>query len=208
MIEKLKKIKKKEPNVNKAKIQLVIFLAFMAFAFAYSKILVTRINKNDVKNNLPTINESISLSSLNNYDFDLKITVLENNNKTNYTYKGNITNDNGNISINNDKYIILDNEYYDKSYNKKEDIFYSIDTKYLNLSYIANYLKEENLVDNTYEIKLDVIVNNKLEQVLVYADKRIDNNELILTIDYTNLVKLENKNINSYIAEYQLYNFA
>lgn len=208
MIEKLKKIKKKEPNVNKAKIQLVIFLAFMAFAFAYSKILVTRINKNDVKNNLPTINESISLSSLNNYDFDLKITVLENNNKTNYTYKGNITNDNGNISINNDKYIILDNEYYDKSYNKKEDIFYSIDTKYLNLSYIANYLKEENLVDNTYEIKLDVIVNNKLEQVHVYADKRIDNNELILTIDYTNLVKLENKNINSYIAEYQLYNFA
>lgn len=208
MIEKLKKIKKKEPNVNKAKIQLVIFLAFMAFAFAYSKILVTRINKNDVKNNLPTINESISLSSLNNYDFDLKITVLENNNKTNYTYKGNITNDNGNISINNDKYIILDNEYYDKSYNKKEDIFYSIDTKYLNLSYIANYLKEENLVDNTYEIKLDVIVNNKLEQVHVYADKRIDNNELILTIDYTNLVKLENKNINSYIAEYQLYNSA
>lgn len=209
MLDKiLKKNKKKKPNVKKAKIQLVILLAFMAFAFAYSRVQVTKINNYNNNDNLPIINNDISLSEIKKYDFNLDIKVLENTVQTKYSYKGNIENQNGNININNDKYIILDKEYYDKTYSKVDNMFYSIDNKYLDLTYISQYLKDEYIVDDTYEIKLDTIVNNKIEQAYVYVDKRINDNKLILTIDYTNLVKLKNKNINSYIVEYQLYNIA
>lgn len=203
----INKGKNKKTELEKAKIELVIFLVFIAFVFAYSKILVAR--NHNIKDNTDIIDikSSISLNEIKKYDFSIKISVTQDNIKNEYVYSGNIDNENGNITYNNNKYIILNEEFYDKDYNKVDNMFYNIDNKYLYLDNIKSYLIDDNLVNNQYQIKLNEIINQKFEEVYIYIERQEVENKIILNIDYTNLVKLQNDNITSYIIEYQIYNF-
>lgn len=196
---------KKKDSKNKAKIELLILMIFMVFAFTYTKMLSLK-NKPNIDNipsnsiNSPS-NEDISFKDIVNYNFKIKATINKNEGTKVLNYTGNVNNTNGSIIKDGKSYHIINNEYYDNEYNKANDLFDVIEAKYFSLDNISNYITRDNLKNNHYETKVNVIVNNQLQEAYIYLD--IINNTTI-KIDYTNLAKLTDTTINSYLVEYTI----
>ena len=189
--------KTKEEKLKRAKIELVIFLVFIAFVFAYSKILVMRNNHGGISRE--DIINKVNLGSLDKYDFNIEIDVDNNV----YKYTGNI--DNGNGVINGFK--IINNEYYDSNLNKINNVFYLLDNKYFNLNTISNYLVEDNYKNNRYEVSVNDIINNKMVDVFIYIDVKYNKDNIDIRLDYSNLANIIDSNINTYKVEYIINNY-
>lgn len=199
-------MEKEEKKKKKAKIQLLIFFIFIVFAFTYTKMLSFRSNK---YNNVENTNEKVqyTLDELKNYNFNINISVVENNINKSYYYSGRIDDKNGSITTEENTYQIINNLYYDNNYEQVNDLFYKIDNKYLDISNIKAYINEADYNNNTYEVHLTEVISNKVENFVIYINETYSSNNIIIKIDYSNLVKLYYPDINSYIVNYILSNF-
>lgn len=204
-MEENKKEEKKKLNIKerwkdkreRAKIELMLygifFLAIIIFARISSSFSDSNIPKdNDIKSFINDITD--------NYQYDIDITIDNNN----YKYYGSKLGHNMDITRvvdnkedyfyqMNDKYYILDTRG-NYILTTAEDIYPYIEYRYLNINNIKQFIKLGTKNDTVYSVKVsDIVLNNNSADTITLTVNEEDKNILI---DYTNLFKIDNSNIN------------
>ena len=182
---------------ERAKIELMLYGIFFLVIIIFARIsssMSTNIPKdNDINN---TFIDEIT----DNYQYDIDITI--DNNK--YKYFGKKLGDNMSITRivgtkeeyfyqMNDKYYILDTKG-NYILTTAEDIYPYIEYRYLNINNIKQFIKLGTKNDTVYSVKVsDIVLNNNSADTIALTVNEEDKNILI---DYTNLFKIDNSNIN------------
>lgn len=182
---------------ERAKIELMLYGIFFLVIIIFARIsssMSTNIPKdNDVNN---TFIDEIT----DNYQYDIDITI--DNNK--YKYSGKKLGNNMSITRivgtkeeyfyqMNDKYYILDTKG-NYILTTAEDIYPYIEYRYLNINNIKQFIKLGTKNDTVYSVKVsDIVLNNNSTDTITLTVNEEDKNILI---DYTNLFKIDNSNIN------------
>lgn len=218
------KEKMKDKRYN-AKIQLIGYGILIVIAILYVNISNKNYNynypynKTDKKNNTTETSATIKEKSLletinNNYEYDIKIEQITEENETkNNQYTGLKYKDILSIETNNKTYYLKNNEYYEKIENdyqltELKTIYGEIDTKYITLKEILNYLDKSSLdhttnyssgkIVSTYILPLKDILPNYIENDYIEFNIEENNEKLNIEIDYSSLIKQENKKVKSY----------
>lgn len=203
-MEENKKEEKKKLNLKerwkdkreRAKIELMLygifFLAIIIFARISSSFSSSNIPKdNDVKSFINDITD--------NYQYDIDITIDNNN----YKYYGSKLGHNMDITRvidnkedyfyqMNDKYYILDTKG-NYILTNDSDIFPYIECRYLDINNIKEYIKLATYNDNIYSVKVsDIVLNSNSSDVITI---KVDEDNKNIIIDYTNLFKIDNDNL-------------
>ena len=63
------------------------------------------------------------------------------------------------------------------------------------------------LLDSRYEVTINDVIDNKMSSFIIYIEQISNDDQIIINIDYTNLVKLYNTDVTSYVVNYTLSNF-
>lgn len=182
---------------ERAKIELMLYGIFFLVIIIFARIsssMSTNIPKdNDINN---TFIDEIT----DNYQYDIDITI--DNNK--YKYSGKKIGNNMSITRivgtkeeyfyqMNDKYYILDTRG-NYILTTAEDIYPYIEYRYLNINNIKQFIKLGTKNDTVYSVKVsDIVLNNNSADTITLTVNEEDKNILI---DYTNLFKIDNSNIN------------
>ncbi len=182
---------------ERAKIELMLYGIFFLVIIIFARIsssMSTNIPKdNDINN---TFIDEIT----DNYQYDIDITI--DNNK--YKYFGKKLGNNMSITRivgtkeeyfyqMNDKYYILDTKG-NYILTTAEDIYPYIEYRYLNINNIKQFIKLGTKNDTVYSVKVsDIVLNNNSTDTITLTVNEEDKNILI---DYTNLFKIDNNNIN------------
>lgn len=182
---------------ERAKIELMLYGIFFLVIIIFARIsssMSTNIPKdNDINN---TFIDKIT----DNYQYDIDITI--DNNK--YKYSGKKLGNNMSITRivgtkeeyfyqMNDKYYILDTRG-NYILTTAEDIYPYIEYRYLNINNIKQFIKLGTKNDTVYSVKVsDIVLNNNSADTITLTVNEEDKNILI---DYTNLFKIDNSNIN------------
>lgn len=182
---------------ERAKIELMLYGIFFLVIIIFARIsssMSTNIPKdNDINN---TFIDEIT----DNYQYDIDITI--DNNK--YKYSGKKLGNNMSITRivgtkeeffyqMNDKYYILDTRG-NYILTTAEDIYPYIEYRYLNINNIKQFIKLGTKNDTVYSVKVsDIVLNNNSTDTITLTVNEEDKNILI---DYTNLFKIDNGNIN------------
>ena len=182
---------------ERAKIELMLYGIFFLVIIIFARIsssMSTNIPKdNDINN---TFIDEIT----DNYQYDIDITI--DNNK--YKYSGKKLGNNMSITRivgtkeeffyqMNDKYYILDPKG-NYILTTAEDIYPYIEYRYLNINNIKQFIKLGTKNDTVYSVKVsDIVLNNNNADTITLTVNEEDKNILI---DYTNLFKIDNSNIN------------
>lgn len=182
---------------ERAKIELMLYGIFFLVIIIFARIsssMSTNIPKdNDINN---TFIDEIT----DNYQYDIDITI--DNNK--YKYSGKKLGNNMSITRivgtkeeffyqMNDKYYILDTKG-NYILTTAEDIYPYIEYRYLNINNIKQFIKLGTKNDTVYSVKVsDIVLNNNNADTITLTVNEEDKNILI---DYTNLFKIDNSNIN------------
>lgn len=182
---------------ERAKIELMLYGIFFLVIIIFARIsssMSTNIPKdNDINN---TFIDEIT----DNYQYDIDITI--DNNK--YKYFGKKLGNNMSITRivgtkeeyfyqMNDKYYILDTKG-NYILTTAEDIYPYIEYRYLNINNIKQFIKLGTKNDTVYSVKVsDIVLNNNSTDTITLTVNEEDKNILI---DYTNLFKIDNSNIN------------
>lgn len=182
---------------ERAKIELMLYGIFFLVIIIFARIsssMSTNIPKdNDINN---TFIDEIT----DNYQYDIDITI--DNNK--YKYSGKKLGNNMSITRivgtkeeffyqMNDKYYILDTKG-NYILTTAEDIYPYIEYRYLNINNIKQFIKLGTKNDTIYGVKVsDIVLNNNSADTITLTVNEEDKNILI---DYTNLFKIDNSNIN------------
>lgn len=181
---------------GRAKIQLCLYGIFFIGVIIFTRVLNT-VNTNIEENN--PVNQSFLVEVNDNYRYDIEINI--DNNK--YKYHGETLGNNGKITREvdgiEDYYYIMNNKYYMLDTNgnyiltTKEEIYPYIDSMYLNIDLIKEFIGASTKENNIYKVKLsDLILNNNSEE---YITIMVDEEDKSIEIDYTNLFKVDNKNL-------------
>lgn len=182
---------------ERAKIELMLYGIFFLVIIIFARIsssMSTNIPKdNDINN---TFIDEIT----DNYQYDIDITI--DNNK--YKYSGKKLGNNMSITRivgtkeeffyqMNDKYYILDTRG-NYILTTAEDIYPYIEYRYLNINNIKQFIKLGTKNDTVYSVKVsDIVLNNNNADTITLTVNEEDKN---IQIDYTNLFKIDNSNIN------------
>lgn len=182
---------------ERAKIELMLYGIFFLVIIIFARIsssMSTNIPKdNDINN---TFIDEIT----DNYQYDIDITI--DNNK--YKYSGKKLGNNMSITRivgtkeeyfyqMNDKYYILDTKG-NYILTTAEDIYPYIEYRYLNINNIKQFIKLGTKNDTVYSVKVsDIVLNNNSADTITLTVNEEDKN---IIIDYTNLFKIDNSNIN------------
>ncbi|MDD7132316.1 MAG: hypothetical protein PUH84_04260 [Firmicutes bacterium] len=182
---------------ERAKIELMLYGIFFLVIIIFARIsssMSTNIPKdNDINN---TFIDEIT----DNYQYDIDITI--DNNK--YKYSGKKLGNNMSVTRivgtkeeyfyqMNDKYYILDTRG-NYILTTAEDIYPYIEYRYLNINNIKQFIKLGTKNDTVYSVKVsDIVLNNNSADTITLTVNEEDKNILI---DYTNLFKIDNSNIN------------
>ena len=182
---------------ERAKIELMLYGIFFLVIIIFARIsssMSTNIPKdNDINN---TFIDEIT----DNYQYDIDITI--DNNK--YKYSGKKLGNNMSITRivgtkeeyfyqMNDKYYILDTRG-NYILTTAEDIYPYIEYRYLNINNIKQFIKLGTKNDTVYSVKVsDIVLNNNSADTITLTVNEEDKN---IQIDYTNLFKIDNSNIN------------
>lgn len=182
---------------ERAKIELMLYGIFFLVIIIFARIsssMSTNIPKdNDINN---TFIDEIT----DNYQYDIDITI--DNNK--YKYSGKKLGNNMSITRivgtkeeffyqMNDKYYILDTRG-NYILTTTEDIYPYIEYRYLNINNIKQFIKLGTKNDTVYSVKVsDIVLNNNSADTITLTVNEEDKN---IQIDYTNLFKIDNSNIN------------
>mgnify|MGYP004474531057 FL=1 len=192
---------------ERAKIELMLYGIFFLVIIIFARIsssMSTNIPKdNDINN---TFIDEIT----DNYQYDIDITI--DNNK--YKYSGKKLGNNMSITRivgtkeeyfyqMNDKYYILDTKG-NYILTTAEDIYPYIEYRYLNINNIKQFIKLGTKNDTVYSVKVsDIVLNNNSTDTITLTVNEEDKNILI---DYTNLFKIDNSNINKAEVNIKYFN--
>lgn len=184
---------------EKAKIELILYAIFFI-----GVIIFVRVGNNISNNNINT-SDNLFISQINdNYSYDIKININDNN----YEYIGKVLGYNSTIEkkdSNTDEYFYKKNDKYykldqDNGYilSNKNDIYGVINYDYMDINNIKEYIKTSNNDNGIYKVKIsDIILNSSS---LDYITIKIDNINNTIEIDYTNLLKINDSNITKAIV--------
>lgn len=184
---------------EKAKIELILYTIFFI-----GVIIFVRVGNNISNNNINT-SDNLFISQINdNYSYDIKININDNN----YEYIGKVLGYNSTIEkkdSNTDEYFYKKNDKYykldqDNGYilSNKNDIYDVINYDYMDINNIKEYIKTSNNDNGIYKVKIsDIILNSSSSD---YITIKIDNINNTIEIDYTNLLKINDSNITNAIV--------
>lgn len=203
MKEEKKKLTLKEKLKDKrerAKLELLFYGIFFLAIIVFTRIL-------SVYNDVPklTATKSFINEITDNYEYNIDINI--NNNKYKYYGKrlGNNMSINKVIDNKYDYFYKMGNKYYILDNNGNyiltsvEDIYNYIDYRYLDISNIKEYIKLGTKDNNNYNIKVsDLILNNNNNTNTITIS--IDELNNTITLDYTELFKIDNNNLNKEIV--------
>ena len=182
---------------ERAKIELMLYGIFFLVIIIFARI------SSSMSTNIPKdndINNTFIDEVTDNYQYDIDITI--DNNK--YKYSGKKLGNNMSITRivgtkeeyfyqMNDKYYILDTKG-NYILTTAEDIYPYIEYRYLNINNIKQFIKLGTKNDTVYSVKVsDIVLNNNSADTITLTVNEEDKN---IQIDYTNLFKIDNSNIN------------
>ena len=197
-----KKINLKEKWNDKrerAKIELILYAIFFI-----GVIIFVRVGNNISNNNIST-SDNLFISQINdNYSYDIKININDNN----YEYIGKVLGYNSTIEKkenNKDEYFYKKNDKYykldqDNGYvlSNENDIYNIISYDYMDINNIKEYIKISNNDNGIYKVKIsDIILNSSSSD---YITIKLDNINNTIEIDYTNLLRINDNNITKAIV--------
>ena len=184
---------------ERAKIELILYAIFFI-----GVIIFVRVGNNISNNNINT-SDNLFISQINdNYSYDIKININDNN----YEYIGKVLGYNSTIEkkdSNTDEYFYKKNDKYykldqDNGYilSNKNDIYDVINYDYMDINNIKEYIKISNNDNGIYKVKIsDIILNSSSSD---YITIKIDNINNTIEIDYTNLLRINDNNITKAIV--------
>lgn len=184
---------------ERAKIELILYAIFFI-----GVIIFVRVGNNISNNNINT-SDNLFISQINdNYSYDIKININDNN----YEYIGKVLGYNSTIEkkdSNTDEYFYKKNDKYykldqDNGYvlSNKNDIYNVINYDYMDINNIKEYIKTSNNDNGIYKVKIsDIILNSSSSD---YITIKIDNINNTIEIDYTNLLRINDNNITKAIV--------
>lgn len=184
---------------ERAKIELILYTIFFI-----GVIIFVRVGNNISNNNINT-SDNLFISQINdNYSYDIKININDNN----YEYIGKVLGYNSTIEkkdSNTDEYFYKKNDKYykldqDNGYvlSNKNDIYDVINYDYMDINNIKEYIKTSNNDNGIYKVKIsDIILNSSSSD---YITIKIDNINNTIEIDYTNLLRINDNNITKAIV--------
>ncbi len=184
---------------ERAKIELILYAIFFI-----GVIIFVRVGNNISNNNINTSDNSFISQINDNYSYDIKININDNN----YEYIGKVLGYNSTIEkkdSNTDEYFYKKNDKYykldqDNGYvlSNKNDIYDVINYDYMDINNIKEYIKTSNNDNGIYKVKIsDIILNSSSSD---YITIKIDNINNTIEIDYTNLLKINDSNITKAIV--------
>lgn len=202
MKEEKKKLTLKEKLKDKrerAKLELLFYGIFFLAIIVFTRIL-------SGYNDVPKVNDTKSFINeiTDNYEYNIDINI--DNNKYKYYGKrlGNNMSINKVIDNKYDYFYKMGNKYYILDNNGNyiltsvEDIYNYIDYRYLDISNIKEYIKLSTKDNNNYNIKVsDLILNSNNTNNITISIDELNNT---ITLDYTELFKIENNNLNKEIV--------
>ncbi len=202
MKEEKKKLTLKEKLKDKrerAKLELLFYGIFFLAIIVFTRIL-------SGYNDVPKVNDTKSFINeiTDNYEYNIDINI--DNNKYKYYGKrlGNNMSINKVIDNKYDYFYKMGNKYYILDNNGNyiltsvEDIYNYIDYRYLDISNIKEYIKLGTKDNNNYNIKVsDIILNSNNTNNITIS---IDESNNTITLDYTELFKIDNNNLNKEIV--------
>lgn len=184
---------------ERAKIELILYAIFFI-----GVIIFVRVGNNISNNNINT-SDNLFISQINdNYSYDIKININDNN----YEYIGKVLGYNSTIEkkdSNTDEYFYKKNDKYykldqDNGYilSNKNDIYDVINYDYMDINNIKEYIKISNNDNGIYKVKIsDIILNSSSSD---YITIKLDNINNTIEIDYTNLLRINDNNITKAIV--------
>lgn len=202
MKEEKKKLTLKEKLKDKrerAKLELLFYGIFFLAIIVFTRIL-------SGYNDVPKVNDTKSFINeiTDNYEYNIDINI--DNNKYKYYGKrlGNNMSINKVIDNKYDYFYKMGNKYYILDNNGNyiltsvEDIYNYIDYRYLDISNIKEYIKLGTKDNNNYNIKVsDLILNSNNTNNITISIDELNNT---ITLDYTELFKIDNNNLNKEIV--------
>lgn len=202
MKEEKKKLTLKEKLKDKrerAKLELLFYGIFFLAIIVFTRIL-------SGYNDVPKVNDTKSFINeiTDNYEYNIDINI--DNNKYKYYGKrlGNNMSINKVIDNKYDYFYKMGNKYYILDNNGNyiltsvEDIYNYIDYRYLDISDIKEYIKLGTKDNNIYNIKVsDLILNSNNTNNITISIDELNNT---ITLDYTELFKIDNNNLNKEIV--------
>lgn len=184
---------------ERAKIELMLYAIFFI-----GVIIFVRVGNNISNNNINT-SDNLFISQINdNYSYDIKININDNN----YEYIGKVLGYNSTIEKkenNKDEYFYKKNDKYykldqDNGYvlSNENDIYNIISYDYMDINNIKEYIKISNNDNGIYKVKIsDIILNSSSSD---YITIKLDNINNTIEIDYTNLLRINDNNITKAIV--------
>ena len=184
---------------ERAKIELILYTIFFI-----GVIIFVRVGNNISNNNINT-SDNLFISQINdNYSYDIKININDNN----YEYIGKVLGYNSTIEkkdSNTDEYFYKKNDKYykldqDNGYilSNENDIYNIISYDYMDINNIKEYIKISNNDNGIYKVKIsDIILNSSSSD---YITIKLDNINNTIEIDYTNLLRINDNNITKAIV--------
>lgn len=202
MKEEKKKLTLKEKLKDKrerAKLELLFYGIFFLAIIVFTRIL-------SGYNDVPKVNDTKSFINeiTDNYEYNIDINI--DNNKYKYYGKrlGNNMSINKVIDNKYDYFYKMGNKYYILDNNGNyiltsvEDIYNYVDYRYLDISNIKEYIKLSTKDNNNYNIKVsDLILNSNNTNTITISIDELNNT---ITLDYTELFKIDNNNLNKEIV--------
>lgn len=197
---KFDEIKDKWDNPReKAKIQLILFLIFIVFAVVFIR-LTPSANNNNMENAIINPINNLSLVS-DNYNYKITISMDTNDGNIVVLYGGiryenemiiskNINDQTNNYYVSDDEYYIYDNGNY--LLTNSDQIYDMINADYLDVSHIKEYLSLGIRDGDTYLIKANNINPDINNEGYVTIEISIVDSDILLIMDYTNLLKNDN----------------
>lgn len=206
--EKEKKKKSKIDNLvemwkdkrGRAKIKLALYLIFFIGVIIFARVLNYQNSKLE-NNNLG--NNSFIIELRDNFEYDININI----NDDNYNYHGRKLGNNESITRisndNEDYYYAMSNKYYELDNNgnyiltTKDEVYSYINYKYFDINYIKELINIASKENNIYKVKLSaLILNNTTDN---YITITVNEESKSIVIDYTELFKIDDDNINKVI---------
>lgn len=184
---------------ERAKIELILYAIFFI-----GVIIFVRVGNNISNNNINT-SDNLFISQINdNYSYDIKININDNN----CEYIGKVLGYNSTIEkkdSNTDEYFYKKNDKYykldqDNGYilSNKNDIYDVINYDYMDINNIKEYIKISNNDNGIYKVKIsDIILNSSSSDYITIKLYNINNT---IEIDYTNLLRINDNNITKAIV--------
>lgn len=184
---------------ERAKLELMLYGIFFLVIIIFARISNSMSIPSDISSD-NNYNNSFISEITDNYQYDIDINIDNNN----YKYYGKrlghnktitkVTNDTTEYYYQtNDKYYILDARSDKLILTSQNNIYSNIDYRYLDINNIKEYIELGSKKDNIYSVKLsDIILNNNSDDVITIE---VDEENKTITIDYTNLFKIDDENL-------------